>query len=187
VSTPEAAVGFDALLVLRTLKWYSFLAISPSINYLLWCTRPARPHPRLPPPGGGAWDHHRPGRRPNSMGGPNVVDAQVGHERPRPRGTCQRPGRPARCIRQWRKSTFGDVLPAQRTGIVPTHIVELQGDRPLLRRHRPVKQPIVGHPVHPAWSCGERRGEIAAAAKAYPGLLWSANGARWRGISCWLA
>ena len=52
MSTPEAAVGFDALLVLRTLKWYSFLAISPSINYLLWCTRPARPHPRLPPPRG---------------------------------------------------------------------------------------------------------------------------------------
>jgi len=65
---------------------------------------------------------------------------------------------------------------------VPTHIVELQGDRPLLRRHRPVKQPIVGHPVHPAWSCGERRGEIAAAAKAYPGLLWSANGAMARDL-----
>ena len=70
MSTPEAAVGFDALLVLRTLKWYSFLAISPSINYLLWCTRPARPHPRLPPPGVGPGTIIGPAEGPTPWGAP---------------------------------------------------------------------------------------------------------------------
>jgi len=46
-----------------------------------------------------------------------------------------------------------------------------------LRRHRPVKQPIVGHPVHPAWSCGERFEEIGASTKTHPQLLNSTDGA----------
>jgi hypothetical protein len=74
----------------------------------------------------------------------------------------------------------------QKVRIVLTHIFELQTDRALLRRHRPVKQPIVGPSVHPARSFGKPSEKIGASAKAHSELLRLADGAMAEICGCWL-
>ena len=75
----------------------------------------------------GLGTHHQRGQRLNPTGAPTSSTDRsaatiLGHERPRPRGTCQRPARPHRCIRWWWRSTLGDVILASKPGIVATHI-----------------------------------------------------------------
>src|SRR5271169_6136415 len=128
---------------------------------------------------GGLGTHHRWGPKVQPYRGPNIDGC-----RPRPfsaartRGSRNLPPVSMAgciCIRWWRKSILGDVLPAQKTGIAPAHIVDLQGDRALLRRHRLVKPPIVGLPMHPRRLLRKGVEDARPAAEAHSELLTFAD------------